>query len=149
MKKATTAALLLLLAFPLQAGAASVAAPPGNSQADQYFETLPTPAGARSPDPEKTAKDAVQEGKLSPAAARALQEHGPDGRAVAGIVAQTAPAGAARRDRTSKAGASLQAAGFSAPDDQGMGVIFPLILVVTAAAGLAFAVDRHRRSSTG
>jgi hypothetical protein len=147
MRKATTAALLLLLALPLQAVAASVAAPPGNSQADQYFETLPTPDGARSLDHDKTAADAVQEGTLPPEAARALQQEGPDGRAVADIVAQTGSAGAGRQDGP-KGKAPLAQVGFSAPDEQGMGILFPLILAATAAAALAFAIDRHRRSST-
>jgi hypothetical protein len=149
MRKATTAALLLLLAFPLQAVAASVAAPPGNSEADQYFETLPTPGGARSPDPTKTAKDAVEEGKLTPAASQELQKRGPDGQGVAGIVAQTAPPGAARKDDHGSAnGPLLKGVGVGAPDEQGMGAFFPLILAATAVAALAFAVDRHRRSST-
>jgi hypothetical protein len=148
MRNATTVAVLLALALPLPAYAAPIAAPPGNSEADQYFETLPTPGGGQSADYTKTAKDAVNEGKLTPATARALDEKGKAGRAVATIVAQTAPAtmdkppvDLPRRDGAGGSG------DLELSDQSGMGILFPLILAATAAVALAFAVDRWRRAA--
>jgi hypothetical protein len=146
MRKATTALLLLLLAFPVQAAAASVAAPPGNSEADQYFETIPTPDGAGSPDRDKTVEDAVREGTLTPEAAQALEKQGADGRAIADVVAQTGPAGTTRPDDNGDGSPAQVTGSVTAPDDEGMGILFPLILAVMAAAALAFVARSHRRS---
>ena len=145
MRKATTLALLLVLAVPLPAGAAvRVVAPPGNSEADQYYQTLPGATGPRAPDSAKETRDAVRDGALSETTERALRERGPEGLAVATVVAKTGPAGvpgaAGDRDgsRTSPASA------VRVPDEQGLGALFPLVLVFTAAGAVAFGVARWR-----
>lgn len=141
MRKTTTLALLLALAVPLNAQAAvRTIAPPGNSEADQYYETLPGSAGPRAPVPKKTEEDAVHAGELSPATARALQRHGAEGLALATAVAKTAPPA---RGGGSGLGATAGAA--RAPDEQGLGGFFVPILGVTAAASVAFYVARRRR----
>lgn len=150
MRKTTTVTLLVaFLAIPLPATAASIATPPGNSEADQYFESLPTSQGPRSPDPERTPQDAVAEGTLTQASAEALEARGKDGQTAASIVAQTAPTvGAGDADRstgTNNAGTATNAA-FELPEEDGMGIVLPLILVATGAAALGFALDRRRRS---
>jgi hypothetical protein len=152
MKKATTVILLLACAYPLSAAGAPVNAPPGNSEADQYFESIPTPEGAQSPDSSKNAGDAVKEGKLTPAGAQALREQGSTGRAIAELVAQTAPSGAAGTQSGKDGGAadgegSTNGVSFAVPGEGGMGLLFPLLLAVTGAVALAFVVDRRRRST--
>ena len=155
MRKSTPL-IILLLTLALPAEAAAITAPPPSSQADQYYETLPGAWGPTSPDSTKTAKDAVREGKLTAVTARVLQAQGPEGRGVADVVAKVAPPGVARQGRGSGEGSSPRGSGegsslssisFPAPDKQGMGVLFPLILLATLAAALTFAMDRRRRSS--
>lgn len=141
MKKVATGILLLALVLPGSAVAASITVPPGNSEADQYFETVPGSSGGRSPDTSKTAEDAVREGRLTAATLRALERRGEVGQAVADVVAQTGPPGG-------KAGGSgLGAAAFEAPDKQGLGALFPIILVATAVGAVAYAVGRRRGST--
>jgi hypothetical protein len=152
VKKATTVLLLLAFALPLPAAAAAVQAPPGNSEADQYFETLPSPAGAHSPDPSKNAGDAVEEGKLTPAGAQGLQDEGRVGRAIADVVAQTAPPGAAGKQGTARRGSEnlrgpTAGVNFEVPGDGGMGPLFWLVAAVTGVAAIAFVIDRRKRSA--
>lgn len=146
MRKATTLALLLVLAMPLPAGAVvRVVAPPGNSEADQYYQTLPGATGPRAPDAAKETRDAVRDGALSEATEGALRERGPEGLAVATVVAKTAPAGEAGvagvRDGS---GVGAAASALRVPDDQGFGALFPLVLVLTAAGAVTFGVARWR-----
>lgn len=137
MRKATTLALLLalVLAALLPASAAArVLVPPGNAEADQYYETLPSPTGPRAPDLTKKARDAVREGALSETAEQGLRQRGPTGLALATAVAQTALPG----------GNGPAPAGLSAPAEPGLGALFPLILALAAAAAAAFAFARRR-----
>jgi len=129
------------MALPVSAAEARVATPPGNSEADQYFETIPGAAGPTTPNSAKTPQDAVREGTLTAATERALQRRGPAGEAVANVVAQTAPGGKAG------GGGRPEAAALGVPDKQGLGALFPLILVATAAGAAGFAAARWRRAS--
>jgi hypothetical protein len=142
MRKATTLALLLALALAAPhsaAAAAQVLAPPGNSEADQYYETVPSPTGPRAPDTTKKARDAVREGVLGEATEQGLRHRGPAGLALATAVAQTAlPGGPGGHESLSPALA------VSIPEEQGMGGLFPLILVLAGAAAVAFTVARRR-----
>src|SRR5258705_7232095 len=141
MGKITTLALLLVLAVPAAAPpAVRVVAPPGNSEADQYYQTLPGAAGPRAPDASKETRDAVRDGALSEATERSLRQQGPQGLALATAVAKTAPSGGAAgvgSPRPTPAGAT--------PAGPGLGALFPLLLVATAAAAIAFAAARWRR----
>ena len=142
MGKIATLTVLLALALPLPAAAvARVVAPPGNSEADQYYETLPSPSGPRAPVSKKDAPD----GALGEATEGALRQRGPTGLALATAVARTAPAGAAGSDRSPRA-APLPESAVRMPDERGLGVLFPLILVAAAAWAAAFAVAARRRS---
>jgi len=139
MRKPTALALLLTLALALliPAGAAArVVAPPGLPEAEQYYETLPTSTGPRTPDTTKTARDAVRAGALDAATERDLRERGPTGVAVATAVAQTAPEGGA--------GGGLQRPSLGSLGERGLSSVFPLVLVLVAAAAGAFAVVRRR-----
>lgn len=137
MRKTTTLALLLalVLAAP-QAAAARVIAPPGNAEADQYYETVPGPTGPRAPDTTKKARDAVRDGALSEAAERGLRQRGPVGLALATAVAQTAV--------PEVHGSVSPALALSVPEEQGLGDLFPLILVLAGAAAVAFTLARRR-----
>jgi len=143
MRKTTTLALLLVLAMPFSAGAATrVVAPPGNSEADQYYQTLPGATGPRAPDSAKETRDAVRDGALSEDTERALRERGPEGLAVATVVAKTAPTGGpgtAGRDASRAPTSAVRV-----PDDQGLGALFPFLLALTAAGAVAFGVARWR-----
>jgi hypothetical protein len=146
MRKTTTLVLLFVLAMPFSASAAvRVVAPPGNSEADQYYQTLPGATGPRAPDSAKETRDAVRDGALSDATERALRRRGPEGLAVATVVAKTAPArvpGAAGGRDGSQAAAP--ASSVRVLDDQGLGALFPLVLALTAAGAIAFAAARQR-----
>lgn len=137
MRKTTTLALLLalLLAAP-QAAAARVVAPPGNSEADQYYETVPSPTGPRAPDTTKKARDAVRDGALSETTEQGLRHRGPVGLALATAVAQTA--------LPKTHGGTSPTLALSVLEEQGLGDLFPLILVLAGAAAVAFTLARRR-----
>lgn len=142
MRKTTTLALLLALALaaPLPAVAtARVLVPPGNSEADQYYETVPSPTGPRAPDTTKKARDAVRDGALSEATEQGLRHRGPTGLSLATAVAQTALPGG-----PGSAGSPSPALAGRIPAEQGLGDLFPLILAIAAAAAVAFTVARRR-----
>jgi hypothetical protein len=144
MRKTTTLALLpaLALAFAVPqpaAGAVRVIAPPGNSEADQYYETVPSPTGPSAPDTTKKARDAVREGALSEAAEEGLRHRGPAGLALATAVAQTALPGGPGGHRPPSPPLAA-----SVPGGQGLGNLFLPILVLAAAGAAAFAVARRR-----
>jgi hypothetical protein len=142
MRKTATSALLLALALAApQPAAATVRAiaPPGNSEADQYYETVPRPTGPRAPDTTKKARDAVRDGALSEATEQGLRHRGPGGLALATAVAQTAlPGGPGGH------GSQPSALTLSVPEEQGLGDLFTLILVAAGAAAVAFTVARRR-----
>jgi hypothetical protein len=143
--KTTTLALLLVLAMPLPAGAAvRVVAPPGNSEADQYYQTLPGATGPRAPDSAKETRDAVRDGALSEATEGALRQRGPEGLAVATVVAKTAPAGVPGAGGDRDGSRAAPASAVRVPGDQGLGTFFPLLLAFTAAGAVAFGVARWR-----
>jgi hypothetical protein len=82
--------LLLMLLLPSAALAAPhTNAPPGNSGVDEYLEAIPNPTGSQP------ARHLSQQGgsasTLPHAVAQKLNALGADGRAVAGLVAATAP----------------------------------------------------------
>jgi hypothetical protein len=143
MGKAATLVVLLALVAPLPAAAAGrVVAPPGNSEADQYFQTLPSATGPRAPDTAKKARDAVRDGVLTEAQERALRQEGPRGLALLTGVARTAPAGRG----VGGSGGSGAVSGAQVLDERGLGAAFPLVLALTAAGALAFALSRRRRN---
>lgn len=141
MGKIATLTLALALAVPAPAGAAVHAiVPPGNSEADQYSQTIPGSTGPRVPDPTRDARDAVQAGALSEAAESALRQRGANGAALATAVAQTTELGAGR---AAAPGAPGRPAG-----QPGLGDGFALLLLASAAAALAYALARRRGFAT-
>ena len=141
MGKIATLTLAIALAVAAPAGAAVHAiVPPGNSEADQYSQTVPGSTGPRVPDPTRDPRDAVRAGALSEAAERALRGRGPNGAALATAVAQTTERGAGRPAAPGGVG---RPAG-----EPGLGDGFPLLLLATAAAALAYALARRRGLAT-
>jgi len=137
MGKIATLALAIALALPAPAGAAVRAiVPPGNSEADQYSQTVPGATGPRVPDPTKDSRDGVRAGALSEAAESALRGRGPSGLALATAVAQTTERGAGR--------AAAPAAAGRPAGEPGLGDAFPILLLATALAALAFALAKRR-----
>jgi len=141
MGKIATLTLAIALAVAAPAGAAVHAiVPPGNSEADQYSQTVPGSTGPRVPDPTKDPGDAVRAGALSEAGERALRERGASGAALATAVAQTTERGAGR--------AAAPAAAGRPAGEPGLGDAFPLLLLATAAAAVAYVLARRRGLAT-
>lgn len=128
--------------------------PPGNSEVDQYTETVPDGCGD-SPlgSPEGGNPDAVP-----PATAQDLASLGDDGAAALALARASAPGGGDRKggDSAGATGAGsgdsddgfgdipagvLDAAGGSSGD--GLGVLFPLLLLAAALAGGAYVLRRR------
>lgn len=139
MARSMALAALLALALPLPGAVARSIAPPGNSEADQYFETLPDTTGPRSQDSSRSRRDAVQEGSLSAETAAALARRGIVGRALADAVAATTPSNASAIDAKGRAATGKG----SAPGGRGLGVAFPLALGSAALAAFAFGLARR------
>jgi hypothetical protein len=158
-------ALTLALASPAMAQSPNTNAPPGNSAIDEYLETVPDPGGDSHPGPPGGdgggATDGAQQQKLA--------RMGPDGRALARLVATTAPAaagtdgthrGKAAGDATASAGQpvalSLTAAHAGSPvgaalaaaagrdDGGGLGLLLPAILLATLVGVIVLVVMRRR-----
>jgi len=133
--------LAIALAMAAPAGAAVHAiVPPGNSEADQYSQTIPGSTGPRVPDPTKDSGDAVRAGALSQGAEGALRQRGANGAALATAVAQTT-------ERAAGKSAAPAAAGRPA-GDPGLGAGFQFLLLAIAAAALAYAIARRRGLAT-
>ncbi|HWW67718.1 MAG TPA: hypothetical protein VNY83_07005 [Solirubrobacterales bacterium] len=150
VKQATLLAFLAL-ALPASASAAPALAPPGNSEAEQYFETLPGSTGGRSANSTATPHGSVRDGVLTPSGLRALRARGAAGSAAAQLAAESAPPGLLPRPGAGRAAGPAGAApvaaldsSASAPSQSGLGEAFPLVLAGTALAALAYAVQRRR-----
>jgi len=144
MGKIATLALTIALAVPAHAGAtAHVVVPPGNSEANQYFETYPSSTGPRVPDRTRKAHEAVRDGTIAEGAEMALRERGPAGLALATAVAQTAQ-GRGTAGTGAPPGASLPDRVVRALGGGGLGAGFPLLLLATVVAAAAFFAARRR-----
>ena len=146
MRKITTLAVVLATLAPFAPRAAArTVAPPGNSEADQYYETLPSPTGPRAPGAPKTAESAVEEGRLDAGTAQALRSEGAVGVDAAEAIARTAPS---RSERGEGSGRGAAVAGaVQPPAERGLGGLFLPVLAVVAFASAAFFVARRRRSA--
>jgi hypothetical protein len=157
--------VLLLAGFAPAASAQTTNAPPGNSGVDQYLETVPEASGNRAPGKRDS----------SPLSARTeaqLKQAGAQGEAVSKLVATTGTTGGRRSGSGSKSGDKAKAGkGNSASPRRstsrpstsvpgtvaaptlggsgsgGMGILLPVLLVLSTAAAVAVAVFRRRRQS--
>jgi hypothetical protein len=159
-----------LLAVPAGASAKSgchgrTVSPHGNSEADQYTETIPGACGNHRPNPGNPAgssSGAVPPNGAVPARTVArLESLGQAGRNAAALAQANAPAGT--RGQASREGANPASAGEAGEDGgalsgvskalgggsgggEGMGLALPLVLAGTLLAGLAYWLMRRRRA---
>ena len=166
----TLLALALFMAWPLGAGAEVV--PPGNSEVNQYTETLPGPTNDRTVEPPEapgtpggqgSAGGGPGGGVIPDDTARELRQFGPDGRAAAALAQSNAPVAAAADaggggdvgGRSASGGNpdsffnGLLSAVTGTDDDGGLGILMLLILLGVAAAGVGHAVLRRRARQAG
>lgn len=140
--------------------------PAGNSEAEQYSETVPGACGNETP---RGGAGGGSPSSIPPSTLRQLQALGTDGQAAASFAQQTGPGGRVARhaDRGAPAGAAsgrpgagegtsdgngfpssvidaLTQAFGGESDNGGMGILLPLILAAVAAAGIGFAIVRRR-----
>ncbi len=138
-------------------GFAATTVPPGNSEIDQYTETLPGAAGNQPTG--GSGGGAVGGTKstggpvLSPAVAQKLRRRGPAGRAVAKLTEATAPRLPAStesgRGQGSGSGLDAVARTVSGSDGGGLGILLPLILGGVTAAAVAYMLLRWRARLPG
>jgi hypothetical protein len=161
------AAALLALSAPA-AGAAVV--PPGNSAANQYTEAFPTAGGQATPG--KTIRGQAGGGStqaLSGEEARQLEAAGPAGRALAEVVAETAPAGVApsgsaatgggdsggapgganRAEQSQPEGSSAfrEVLGQAAGSSGDTGLLLPILVLATVIAAAAYWMRNRSRTT--
>jgi hypothetical protein len=161
---------LMLLAMPAGASAKAgchrtTVSPHGNSEADQYSETIPGACGSHRPNtgnPTGSANGAVPPNGAVPAqTVQRLESLGRAGRNAAALAQANAPAGT--RGQASREGANpasageagenggalsgvSKALGGSSGDGEGMGLVLPLVLAGTLIAGLVYWLMRRRRA---
>jgi hypothetical protein len=143
-------ALTMALASPALAQSPNTNAPPGNSAIDEYLETVPGAGGDSHPGPPEG-----DGGGATDAARQKLARMGSDGRALARLVAATAPAGTDRAHRADAAGGSATvnagspvgaalAAAVGRDDGGGLGLLLPAILLGSVAGVIVLVVLRRR-----
>jgi hypothetical protein len=136
---AIVAALVLCLALPAVA-AAKVTVPPGATEGDQYFEEAPNGGGSSSVDKSGGGGAGGSSTGAPVAATPQLDQLGPEGKAAAAL------ANANRPPEQLKAhpipNPSSQS---SSPTDGegGLGIWFPLLIIGTAFAALAYFLRRR------
>jgi hypothetical protein len=144
------AGLVLAAALPCAAAAGAPTppqnAPPGNAGVQEYVETVPSGAGHRHT--HGIARARGRSGALGASARQALAALGTEGAATAELAEASAPDGRSRRpvspgDGLSFPGAVLERAlGGSGPG--GMGLVFPLLLILSAIAAAGYSLWRRR-----
>jgi hypothetical protein len=152
--RASLLILALVLLSPVPAGAADTNAPPGNSGVDEYVEAIPGATGSRPA--ERLGNSPSSPSSLGAETRRQLAALGSDGRAVAGLVAATAPKQAKRPAATPSSGSSAKpsedvgnvavgrAAAKVATGSGGLGLLLPVALIAIVAAGAASRLIRRR-----
>jgi hypothetical protein len=138
-------AVALVLLLPAPASAQSINVPPGQSEADQYFEVVPEGTGNKSLD------NSAEPGEvLTPSQIAELEGLGEDGSAAAQTAAATAPGdsggGGKGGDGSGRGAGSaeISAAGGVAPSRDGLGGMLWLVMAGTAAAVGGYAIARRR-----
>lgn len=157
---------VLAITAPAQAGERLIY-PPGHAGADQYAEVVPTAAGNAAPPsggggsgPLTTSSThAIAQIGSGRAGTAKLSRLGKDGHAAAALAAANAPAPvSASTGRAAGSGATAAPVQVTTPGGSissgishalggsgGLGVLLPVLLLVTLVAALAFGVARLRR----
>jgi hypothetical protein len=167
MRETAIALIAAVALFLFAAGASAQGTLPPDSAVDEYVEGLPGPTG--SVPSNKVDKDKGERRDLPPAVTRSLEALGEDGEAAADLAAATAPPteGVGRNKGNGSKATGEGEAGSSSEDsgesgiaavvgqaiggsDEGMGLLFPLLLVVSALGGVAvWAVRKSRQGARG
>ncbi len=165
------AGILAFLAFPAMSAAkpcgGQTTAPPGQSEVDQYAETVPGACGDQTPGSDDGSGGGGSAGSdddsaIPPATLDELESLGADGQAAAALAQANSPnnrqgteaggssgaGGAAADDGPSNLSAVVDAVTGS-DDGDGLGALLPLILAAIAGAGLAFVFLRRRADHAG
>lgn len=167
-------ATLLLLSPTANAACPDDTVPGGNSEVDQYLETVPGSCGDRSPDNDGSGggADGEPDGSaaggsgdaLPPTTADELESLGPDGARAASLAKQTAPStGGAGGEGSDKRGAGDPASGGTGTEavpegsavdalagavggdaEGGIGMALPLLLAALLLGGLGYAAFKRR-----
>jgi hypothetical protein len=137
LKAATILAALALCALSPSVSLARVTVPPGSTEGDQYFEQVPNGGGSGSVD--HGGGGTAGGGGLAPiAGAAALNKLGPDGQAAAALAEANRPPEQSHSNQGVDTSPSASTEG-----DGGMGAWFPILIVVTALAAIAYGVRRR------
>jgi hypothetical protein len=158
-------AAIAILALPSVAAAERIV-PPGNSAVNQYTETFPTAKGkARTKHRVKRQPAQI----LGSRNAHRLEAAGPQGQAVAEVVAATAPAPAPAGSDTAPAGSEEQAGGGArhaqepagssgvgkaiaeatgSSDSGELGLLLPILILCAIAGSTAYFWQHNRRRAT-
>jgi hypothetical protein len=125
--------VLAIAALSPAIAAARITVPPGSTEGDQYFEEVPNGGGGGSPDRDLNAGGSG--GSPGVAATQALNALGPEGVAAADLANSNRP--------PSKSGSASDQQSSSSEGDGGLGSLFPILLVVTALAAIAYGLRRR------
>ncbi len=146
--RALLIATALALILPASTAAQSINVPPGNSEADQYFETVPDGEGNKSLDSTKEPSDV-----LTPRQIAELEALGEDGAAAAQIAAATAPDGVGKAGGGAATGGTPDEDGVSsasvATSREGLGGLLWVFLIAVAVVAGIYVVVRRRRAGEG
>jgi hypothetical protein len=133
------AILVISLCVPALA-AAKVTVPPGATEGDQYFEEAPNGGGSSSVDKGgggAGSGSAAAVGEAPVAATQSLDKLGAEGKAAANLAnANQPPQAQAGQQPPTDSSASTEG-------DDGMGFWFPLLIILTAVAAIAYGLRRR------
>jgi hypothetical protein len=130
------AILAACAAAPAVANAA-ITVPPGATEGDQYFEETPNGSGSAS----VNRSGGGGEGGPPVAASQELEALGPEGQAAADLAESNRPP--QQQQGKANVAESDEPASSSTGGEGGMGILFPLLLVVTAVAAVAYGLRRR------
>jgi len=134
LKAIVILAVLAVFALTPAVASARITVPPGSTEGDQYFEQVPNGGGSGSVDKPGSGTGGGQQ----VAATQSLNALGSDGQNAAAL------ANANRPPEQGKANNGVDSATSSSTEGEGgMGDLFPILLVITALAAVAYGVRRR------
>jgi hypothetical protein len=132
-------AVFLTCLFVPALAAARVTVPPGATEGDQYFEEAPNGGGSASVD---KGGGGGSTGGQPVAATQALDQLGPDGKAAAALANANRPPQAKLDTNIPGENPAAQPSS-ETQGGGGMGFWFPLLIVLTAVAAVAYGLRRR------